>query len=112
VLRVVEDDMFDDYVAEYTKMIGMEPSATSPGVVYRMSPGRVEVIPESALADVLPGEVAPALPVWAAQAVTVSDVAAARSLVDRNGIATHQLSNGFFVGAADALGTAVVFLGQ
>lgn len=77
--------------------------------MFRLRVGSVRIVPVSAPADVLPGEVAPVLPYFAAVGVGVADVDVARDLVKGNGIATHDLPEGYFVSAADAHGAAVVF---
>jgi hypothetical protein len=62
--------------------------------------------------EVLPGQVAPVLPYVAAQTVTVGDLDAARSVIERNGVATRSLPSGFFVRAEDCLGANTVFVGR
>lgn len=58
----------------------------------------------------LAGEVAPVLPFMAALTISVSDVDAARAVVDGNDVATRDAPGGFLVGAAAAGGAAIVFV--
>jgi glyoxalase-like protein len=109
VLLVVADDELPAYRDRYAAMLGRAATADGPRLVFRLRVGSVQIIPASALADVLPGETAPVLPFFAAVGVGVADPRVARDLVEGNGISTHDLADGFFVSAADAYGCAVVF---
>ncbi|MFD9735181.1 VOC family protein [Umezawaea sp. NPDC059074] len=109
VLLVVADDELPAYRDRYTAMLGRPATTDGPRQVFQLRVGRVEIIPASALPEVLPGETAPVLPFWAAQGVVVEDLTMARTLIEANGITTHPVPDGFFVSAADAYGTAVVF---
>lgn len=110
VLVVVPDGAVESYVERYGLVLAAPARVEGPKRVWPLRAGRFEIIPESALADVLPGERAPALPVIAAQTVAVRDLDLARKLVAGNGIATHDMPGGFFVRAADALGASVGFV--
>jgi hypothetical protein len=72
--------------------------------------GRLEIIPESALAEVIPGEQASALPFLAAQSVAVRDLDVARKILEGNGVDTREMPGGLFVPAADAFGASVGFV--
>jgi hypothetical protein len=111
VLLVVADDAVEDYTAIYAATMGVEPEAEGPRRVLRLQLGAIEIVPASAFADLLPGESVPMLPFWAAHAVAVADLGAARSVLEANGIPTEPLAAGFFVRAADAYGeTSVIFV--
>jgi hypothetical protein len=109
VLLVVDDAELGDYVERYEAVLARRARIEGPRHVFELRVGRLEVLAGSALGDVLPGEKAPVLPFFAAQSVVVADLAAARSLIETNQIATHPIPEGFFVGAADAHGSSVVF---
>jgi hypothetical protein len=105
VLLVVEDGELDAYRDRYATILGRP----ADGSVFRLRVGGVEIIPASALSEALPGEAAPLLPFFAAHAVAVADLTAARACVEGNAIATVELPGGFFVRAADACGASVIF---
>jgi catechol 2,3-dioxygenase-like lactoylglutathione lyase family enzyme len=110
VLLVVDDDDLAATVRRYADILGTAPVTDGPCHVLRLPLGRVEITGVSRLADVLPGEEAPALPYMAAQTVAVTDLNAARTLADRNGFHTRNLpAGGFFVGASQARGAALAF---
>ena len=94
----------DSYRDRYQAMLGRSAEGDERRWVFPLRIGSVELIPVSVMAEVPPGETAPVLPFFAAHAVAVSDVAAARSLTESNGITTHELPDGFFVSARDAYG--------
>jgi hypothetical protein len=109
VLLVVSDDVLELYVERFSVILAAGSHAEGPKRVWTLRTGRFEILPESALAQVLPGEQAPALPFLAAQTVAVGDLDRAWRLVECNGIATHDMPGGFFVSAADAFGASVGF---
>jgi hypothetical protein len=108
---IVEDAELDAYVDRYTKIIGAAPADDGPRKAFQLRLGRLELVPASKFDEILPGETAPVLPFIAAHTVKVADLAAAKSLIEGNGVATVDLDDGFFVGAADAFGGSVVFVG-
>jgi Glyoxalase-like domain len=110
VLTVVPDGAVKSYVERYTVILASPARVEGPRWVWSLRAGRFEIIPESALSEVLPGEEAPALPFIAAQTIAVRDLDLARKLVAGNGIATHDMPGGFFVRAADGLGASVGFV--
>jgi hypothetical protein len=110
VLLVVPDDAVDFYVERYSLITAATSHVDGPKRVWGLRAGQFEIIPESALAEVLPGEQAPALPFLAAQTVAVRDLDVARKFIKGNGIATHDMPDGFFVSAADAFGASVGFV--
>jgi hypothetical protein len=110
VLLVVPDDAVESYVERYELILAVRSHVDGPKRVLGLRSGRFEIVPESALAEVLPGERAPALPFLAAQTIAVTDLDLARKLVEGNGIATHDMPDGFFVPAAEAFGASVGFV--
>lgn len=110
VLLVAADELVRSYVERYELVLAAQARVDGPKWVWPLRAGRFELIAASALADVLPGEQAPALPYLAAQTVTVTDLDLARKLVTDNGVATHDMPGGFFVAAADAFGASVGFV--
>lgn len=111
VLLVVDDADLEATVARYARILGVAPITEGPRNVLPLDAGRMEIVAVSAFGEVLPGEPVPALPYLAGQAVAVKDVRAARALVEGNGFAVRELPDGFFVGAAEARGAAIAFLG-
>lgn len=109
VLLVVDDGELADYRDRYAALLGRPGEGDPRRWAFQLRVGRVEIIAASVMNEVLPGETAPVLPFFAAQAVAVASLPDTRKLVEDNGIATHDLPNGFFVRAADALGAAVIF---
>lgn len=109
VLLVVDDAEVDAYRDRYAAMLGGAGDGNPRRWTYQLRVGRVELLAASALHEVLPGQVAPVLPYFVAQAVVVGDLAVARAVVEGNGIATHDVPDGFLVGAEDTFGAAVIF---
>ncbi|MGA8116464.1 MAG: VOC family protein [Actinocatenispora sp.] len=109
VTLVVADADLDGYLERYRTLLDATPHDDGPRHVFPLRRGRVELVPASAMDEVLPGESAPVLPFMAALTVTVADLGTARSVVRGNGVAVHEVRDGFFVRAADARGAAVVF---
>lgn len=110
VLLVVPDDALESYVERYSAILAAESHRDGPKRVWALRTGRFEIIPEAVLAEVLPDEQAPALPFLAAQTVAVRNLDMARKLVESNGIATHDMADGFFVSASDAFGASAGFV--
>jgi hypothetical protein len=110
VLLVVPDGAVESYVERYSLILAAASRVDGPKRVWALRAGRLEIIPESALAEVFPGEQAPALPFLAAQSVAVRDLDVARKIVEGNGVDTREMPGGFFVPAADAFGASVGFV--
>lgn len=106
VLLVVADDQLDGYVDRYAAILARSATEDGPRRVFALRSGRMEIAPASAMEALLPGMTAPAPPFFAAHAVAVDDLDAARRLVESSGVATRSTPDGFF---ADAHGAAVVF---
>lgn len=109
MLLVVADDELDGYAAHYSTTLDRPMVVEGPRRTFPLRAGRVEIVPDAAFDEVLPGEELPRLPFIAARSVAVADAELARKLVEDNGIATRPLPNGFLVGAADAFDAAIVF---
>ncbi|MFF6887802.1 VOC family protein [Streptomyces sp. NPDC012421] len=72
--------------------------------------GPVTLLTTAGLADLLPGEVPPALPALVASTVTVPDLARVRGLLAENGLPVRETPRGeLFVPAEAALGAALIF---
>ncbi|WP_433247449.1 VOC family protein [Streptosporangium sp. CA-135522] len=111
VLIVATDDEYDAYVERYARLLGRTPAAEGARQVLSLRAGRLEIVRSSALEDVLPGEsaFAPAPSYFAAMSIVVADLAAARTLIEGNGVATRTLGDGFLVSARDAYGASLIF---
>jgi Glyoxalase-like domain len=125
VLLVVDDAEVEATVARYARTLDTEPVAEGPLRVLPLPVGRLEIVAASAFGEVLPGERLPSLPFLAGQTVAVRDLGATRTLVRHKGFTIRELPGrevpgrespgrelpgGFFVGAAEARGAAIVFL--
>jgi catechol 2,3-dioxygenase-like lactoylglutathione lyase family enzyme len=110
VLIIAPDPEVNDYVARYEQILTVQARTAGPKRVLSLRAGVVVIIPESAVDEVLPGYVPPAVPLIAAHAVAVTDLVAARRLVDENGIPTQSCPDGFFVAADHACGAPLVFV--
>lgn len=114
MLLVTSDDDIDAHVRRWSRIVGRPHRDDGPRRVFNLGTASIELIPDAALPDVLPGESAPLLPMFAAQTVTVADVTGARRLIDGAGLPTHDLPagnhprTGFFVPAVAAAGAALV----
>ncbi|WP_228974770.1 VOC family protein [Streptomyces sp. DH12] len=72
--------------------------------------GPVTLVAEADLPDLLPGELAPALPALVACTVAVPDIARTRALLAENGLPVRETARGeIFVPAEAALGAALIF---
>ncbi|WP_242587134.1 VOC family protein [Streptomyces sp. MST-110588] len=112
VLMVADDadgGTFDAIVDRYARVLEVEPRREGALTVLEMKAGRLEIVRASAAGDVLPGEPAPAASYLAAMTILVSDVGAARTLIEDSGTATQTTQDGFFVSARDAYGTGLFF---
>ncbi|GAA0895182.1 MULTISPECIES: hypothetical protein [Streptomyces violaceusniger group] len=106
---MVADEETDRYVERYRKVLGIPARQIGPRHVFALRIGGLEIVPLSALDEVLPGEKAPTLPYVAAQTVAVNDLGRAKSVIEGNGFATRPLPDGFFVSADDTRGANLVF---
>jgi catechol 2,3-dioxygenase-like lactoylglutathione lyase family enzyme len=106
----VPDDQIDAYAQRYQRYVGREARRDGATCVFDLRQSYVRLIPESRLAELLPGETAPALPAFVAYAVAVRDLAATWGWLENNGLNVHAApAGGIFVPARAALGAAVIF---
>ncbi|SCL61494.1 Glyoxalase-like domain-containing protein [Micromonospora citrea] len=109
VLLVAPDDEVDGHEERYARILDADVWIEGPKRVIHLRHGRVEIIPQSSLDDVLPGHALPGLPLLAAHTVAVRDLTAARKLIEHNEISTHTTPEGFYVTAEDAYGVPLAF---
>ncbi|MEU4547249.1 VOC family protein [Nonomuraea dietziae] len=109
VLLVVSDDEMDVHEERYAQLLDTDAWIEGPKHVLPLRHGRVEIVPRSALDDLLPGHPLPALPLLAAHTVAVTDVTAAREFIEANQISTYATPSGFYVAAQDACGVPLAF---
>lgn len=106
VLLAVPDDELTDYLDRYAAILDRPARPRGARQVFELRVGGLEVVAASALEAVLPGVEVPRLPWFAAQAVAVNDLDAARRLIETNGLPVRPVPDGFLVNDAD---TAVLF---
>lgn len=109
VLLVAPDDEIDGHEERYARILDADVWIEGPKRVLHLRHGRVEIIPQSSLDDVLPGHALPGLPLLAAHTVAVRDLTAARKLIEHNMISTRTTPDGFYVTAEDAYGVPLAF---
>jgi hypothetical protein len=115
MLLVVADEELAAHVDRWARLTGRAPHRRGARHGIPLDDGRIDIVPETALGSLLPGETAPLLPVLAAQTVEVLDLGRARRLVADGGFTVNDLGGdvpGFFVPAAEAAGAALVFTAQ
>jgi catechol 2,3-dioxygenase-like lactoylglutathione lyase family enzyme len=109
-LLCVPDAQLEAYVQRYQRYLGHEVRKDGAARVFDLQQSCVRLIPEDRLAELLPGETAPALAAFVAYAVAVHDLASTRKWLENNGLDVHaEPSGGIFVPARAALGAAVIF---
>ncbi|WP_214322803.1 VOC family protein [Nonomuraea sediminis] len=106
VLVVVGDAELDETVERYARILDVSPASQDDRQVLRLPSGRLEFVPAGVADEILRGFAPYGL---AAMTIAVTDVGAARRLIDGNGIATLTTSDGFHVSADDAFGAALFF---
>ncbi len=98
--------------ARFSRLAG-QPVVPDPvgGFSLDLPRGRVRLLPGQALEKVLPGVTAPVLPYIAGISLRTSDQCAAITrIAATQGITTHPVPGGLFIGPADAGGAALRFL--
>ncbi|NUW44157.1 VOC family protein [Nonomuraea rhodomycinica] len=110
VLLVVPDDEVDTHEERYARMLDTDVWIDGVKRVLPLRHGRVEIVPHSALHELLPGHTPPALPLLAAHTIAVTDLTVARKLIEGNTVATHTTPDGFYVAAEDACGVPLAFI--
>jgi hypothetical protein len=96
--------------ARYENYLGYPAHAEGATQVFDLDDARLVLVPDSLLAERLPGERAPALPSLVACAFAVRDIEEARELLQSNGFRLGITDSGDpFVPADAALGAAIIF---
>lgn len=110
VVLCVADGDLSAFERRYQKYLGRSARGHGDARVFELDQSRITLVPDSALDAVLPGEKAPALPAFVACGVAVRGLAAARSLLEKNGFPVVEApDSGVFVPSSAALGGAVIF---
>ncbi|MEV5892385.1 VOC family protein [Nonomuraea fuscirosea] len=109
VLLVVPDSEVDAHKERYARILDADVWIDGVKHVLPLRHGRVEIVPYSALHQLLPGHTPPALPLLAVHTVTVTDLIAARELIEGNAITTHTTPDGFYIAAEEACGVPLAF---
>jgi hypothetical protein len=109
VLCVADVDV-NAVLTRYRKYLGRDAKRNGESHVFDLEKSCVTIVPASALATMLHGELAPPLPSFVAFAVAVRDLKTTRTLLERNGVPLARTPTGdVFVPAAARLGAAVIF---
>lgn len=104
------DAEIETYVKRYERYLGRAARRDGAAYLFDLQGSGVRLIPASALAALLPGETAQALPAFVAYAVAVRDAGSTRRLLEGNGLVVRDTPAGdYFVPAKAALGAAVLF---
>ncbi|MFE3445933.1 VOC family protein [Nocardia sp. NPDC059180] len=109
VLIVAADTELGAITQRYRDILGTEPDAAGPTTVLECGRARIEIVPASAAAQVLPGEKAPASSYLAALTILVDDIDHARNFITDAGVETRTTDAGFFVSGHDACGAGLFF---
>ncbi|MBF6457158.1 VOC family protein [Nocardia cyriacigeorgica] len=109
VVIVAEDTRLDAITQRYRDILGTEPRTAGPVTVLEGGRARIEIVPASAAARVLPGETAPAPSYLAALTIRVGDLDHARKFFEDSRTRTRTTSVGFFVSGRDACGAGLFF---
>ncbi|MEV0703255.1 VOC family protein [Saccharopolyspora sp. NPDC050389] len=110
VVTCVAEAELDATGARYQDYLGSPAQADGPSRFFDLDGARLTLVPDSQLSTVLPGEHAPAVPMFVAYAVAVRDLAATWKLLHDNGFPLSLTDSGdIFVPAASALGAAIIF---
>lgn len=109
MLLVVPDNDVDAHEERYARMLDADVWIDGAKRVLPLRHGRVEIVPHSALHQLLPGHTPPALPLLAAHTIAVTDLTFARKLIEANAIVTHTTPDGFYVAAKDVCGVPLAF---
>ncbi|AGN70586.1 VOC family protein [Paenibacillus caseinilyticus] len=106
----VQDGELDTYVSRYQLYLGIE-SRTEKGLsVFDLAGGRMTIIPESRLTNLLPGETLPSLPGFVGYAVKVSNLSVTQRYLEAHEFPVIEMETGeIFVPGASLHGTALIF---
>lgn len=106
----VAPDSLDAVASRYATYLGGPPTSVGETRTFELHTSRLTVCTEAALEQRMPGERAPSLPALVAYAVSVRDLAAARQLLERNGVTVRTSAAGeLYVPASAAVGAAILF---
>ncbi|ACZ86995.1 VOC family protein [Streptosporangium roseum] len=106
----VEDTELPEVERRYERYLGLPARRDGLVRVFDLEGAKVVLVAGSALAGLLPGERAPALPAFVAYTVAVRDLAATGRLLRESGVPLERTAAGeIFVPAGAALGVAIVF---
>lgn len=109
-LLCVPAAQIEAYVERYQRYLGRGARRDGAARVFDLRRSCVRLIPDNRLAELLPGETAPALPAFVAYAVAVRDLASTRRWLENNGLGVHsEPAGGIFVPARATLGATMIF---
>lgn len=110
VVLCVADTGLDEAERRYAQYLARPVRREGVARVFDLGGSKVTLIPNSGLADILPGELAPALPAFVAYAVAVRDLNATQAWLLEHELPVMTTPAGdLFVPATAALGAAVIF---
>ena len=110
VILCVDDSEIDDFTNRYQRYLGCDAQTDGAKRIFDLESAQITIVPGSQLANILPGEVAIALPGFIGYVVEVRDISATRKYIEKNGFPVKETSVGdIFVPAYAVLGTAIVF---
>lgn len=109
ILIVAQDAQMGAIIQRYRDILGTAAETAGPATVLERGGARIEIVPASAVARVLPGETPPAPSYLAALTIRVDDVDHARTFIAGTGIGTRTTEAGFFVSGRDACGAGLFF---
>ncbi|MFF5210105.1 VOC family protein [Streptosporangium sp. NPDC000396] len=109
-MMCVADAELPDIERRYENYLGRPARSEGFARTFDLDDAKVTLVPESALAGLLPGEHAPGLPAFVAYAVSVRDAAATERFLRASGVPLAETAAGeIFVPADAALGVAIIF---
>ncbi|WP_407308092.1 VOC family protein [Desulfosporosinus sp. SB140] len=110
VILCVADHEIDIFINRYQRYLGRDVRADGLTRIIDLESARITIVPESRLANILPGEAAPTLPGFVGYVVKVRNISATRKYIEGNGLPVMETTVGdIFVPASAGLGTVIVF---
>jgi hypothetical protein len=88
VILCVADQDIDSFINRYQRYLGRDARADRLTRIIDLESARITIVPESRLADILPGEVAPTLPGFVGYVVKVRDISVTRKYIEGNGLSS------------------------
>jgi hypothetical protein len=107
ILMCVDDPA--EVAARYGRFLDLEPQAREGFWLFHLARGRLHVLDRSALAS-LTGTLAPTTPFIAGCALTSTDLAVTRAVLDRGAVATRELVPGVIAAMPEDISTTVFFM--